>query len=376
MQCPICECGADTNVARVLLNTVSETRRQLRCKGPKHHEFVSVERPQAFDLERLCIKRSGDGKVRYFDKSKLLKEVRVGVNGVLTEPEVQNVFNGVIAQLQQALTGLGEWAEPPEIDQLADPEENAPSFRLRKNELVVYIADWKLRDLVEGQLKEVHNRVAHVLYGAAIRGRRDRPGRDGWERGAPDILQWIYSEYPDLKESIPTPDPDARYAKTWKPIPPKTQPDVVVKSGRMIVDRSTSTGDEEEIFLQELTGRLVGFSLERFQEAIGKALLGHPRAKKLAIWISWWVLAGLTGQSRVTTGQLSVGVLDCLRQLDDLAYIRWAARMKSIPQVRGLKEEAIALIEKPSDHLVLISPLGVPLRETSPVPMPEKDPDA
>ncbi|MBE7190975.1 MAG: hypothetical protein INR66_00660 [Gordonia polyisoprenivorans] len=352
MQCPIC--GSPSEVFKTAPATPgsAQTARKRVCKGPQPHRFSSIEMAQMHTLEQLGVRRQGDGRIAPFDREKLLDEVRVSVNGVLTEAEVYSVVNGVLEQLKLSLPTLAGWYMP-----------TRPGPRGRLPEATAYIADSNLRDIVEDQLKHAHNRIAHFLYAVAIRGRRDRVGREGWARGAADVLAWVFEEYPDLRTPVPT-SPDLGVPEIWRPARPKVFPTFVLKSGRIIIDES-SVGDQinrplerdgqalenHRMNLQEQSGRLVAFSQRRFKDAIQAALHGHPDARHWSTWISWWVLTDLVGQQRVTSSQLSVGVLSCLRRIDDIGYLRWAARMKNIPQVRGLRDEAVELLRHPSKPL-------------------------
>lgn len=383
MDCPVCQ-----NDAKVLRNRPPRpdgaALRIRECEGPQKHRFWSVERPEALTLDQLGVKRSGDKRITAFSKDKLLSEVRVGVNGVLTEGEVHSVVNGVIAQLNGELPNLVQWA--------SSPQTATQGGRRRSHQALAYIEDKHLRDLVELHLKNSHNRIAHVLYAVAIRGRRDRDGRPGWKNGAKDVLEWIFSEYQDLDTPLPQVPPTAGFTDKWTPTTPATEPTSVLKAGRIIVNpsaaqpgrsnsvRSVNHGRvastpfvdpaEQEgrlVDYREQEGRLVDYNSSRFQEGIRRALLGHPHADQWSVWISWWVLAGLVGQQRVTSSQLSVGVLNCLRRVDDLAYLRWVARMKNIPQVKGLRDEALALVQYPSDRLVFERPAPTPMRRVTTV---------
>ena len=59
--------------------------------------------------------------------------------------------------------------------------------------------------------------------------------------------------------------------------------------------------------------------------------------------IGEWVLWGLAGQDEIASTQLAVGVLDCLRRVDDIAYLRWACVAKNIDSVTVFRDEARGL---------------------------------
>ena len=80
-------------------------------------------------------------------------------------------------------------------------------------------------------------------------------------------------------------------------------------------------------------------------------MLGRPGTGREHEYIVQWVLWGLAGQTSVHVSQLAIGVLDCLRRVDDIAYLRWAAVAKQMHTVTEVRDEAIALITHPSVNL-------------------------
>jgi hypothetical protein len=83
-------------------------------------------------------------------------------------------------------------------------------------------------------------------------------------------------------------------------------------------------------------------------------------------------LRPLHGQDLVSTSQLGVGVLNCLRQIDDIAYLRWATLMKNIESVAAFHAEARALVEHPSPRLKFAGHIARPI-ELVPID-PTEDP--
>ncbi|WAL49926.1 hypothetical protein [Rhodococcus pyridinivorans] len=136
----------------------------------------------------------------------------------------------------------------------------------------------------------------------------------------------------------------------WRPTAPDQYPKYVLKAGRLIA----TTSDGERVTQDDLEAgakRLVEFDLNRLLKSIRLALLGRGKPRGTVEAIAWWVLTDLAGQERVHSAQLAIGVLDCLRRIDDIAYLRWAAHVKAFPQVRNFKNEALGLINHPSDRL-------------------------
>lgn len=191
-----------------------------------------------------------------------------------------------------------------------------------------WIADMDIMEEVERHLRERKQRVAHVLYALSVRGRADRDGRTGWST-ARDLLHWLYDEsnYQDLALDLPPLQPVQ--GDRWWPAANASNPQNVIKHDN----------------------RTRPFSRNQFEGSIQKALLGRPHADQAAHLVAEWVLWGVIGQPTVNSSQLGVGVLDCLRRVDDIAYLRWAAIFKRFSTVTQVRDEAQALLTHPSAQL-------------------------
>lgn len=316
VRCPTC--GGDTKVLKTTPNRVSATITRIReCTNDARHRLTTLERRHGITLADVGIRRSGDGKLAegVFDQERLARDIYQGALKLLNQSAAVEVASAVAVSIENRLHSLLRPLSPDEAAQ--------------RPELAGWILDRDVMSGVEDRLRDRKTRIAHVLYALSIRGRADRPGRRGWSSAA-DLLEWLFEEsnYPDLKQPITV---AARAAvDVWWPPGEATGP-------RMVIKRA---------------GHARPFSRAQFEASIRKALLGRPGASVNASLVAEWVLWGIAGQSTVHSTQLSVGVLDCLHSVDDIAYLRWAAVAKSLGTVTQLRDEAQELLGSPRRRLV------------------------
>jgi transcriptional regulator NrdR family protein len=366
MKCPICAKSlksakdlhvAETRAARRDGESFVVQKRVRRCDN--NHSFSFTERYDDWTLENITIRQSGHGKGRFhaspFDLERLRKDISAGVVGLLSDAEVREVARGVVEQLHDEMSKRVNPVTGKELDEISAPEGGLPT---------AFIWDFDVQEVVENQLVLSKYRVPHVLYATTFHGRVVGE-RKGWVR-AEDVLGWLFSQeaYNDLKQ--PLPERKRVFEDRWRPLDPRegAPPLDVIKAGRIIATTPEGDRTTPEV-LETVAGRLVRFNPKRFVESIQLALLGRPTRNETARNVAWWVLTELSGQQRVHSSQLSVGVLDCLRRVDDIAYLRWATHVKTFPQVRNFVTEAIGLIEHPSDRLVFESIQPMPRRHVA-----------
>lgn len=320
MECP--QCGSDELTIVRSTKKAGTVARIRSC--PHGHRFNTEEQPVGWKLEDIRIRHSGDKRDGgRFNSARLRGSVDQAVIRRLSEQELHEVVEDAVAQLRAiavrapTMPGLSR-AKPPGA---------------RNPKVYAYLDDSDIRDAIEIQLHKKGFRVEHVLYVMAIRGRTDISNRSGFRR-AEDFLQWMYSAreddrgYPALRE--PAAIRPTVATTRWRPTRPHDVPKIVVKRN-----------EPED----------VQFNEQRFRDSIVHALTGRDDRQATATGVMWWVLNGLEGQQRINSAQLAVGVMNCLRRVDDLAYLRWAVQLKDMPQVGNIHAEARALITHPSDRL-------------------------
>lgn len=316
VNCPWCHNETRITDSRPSTSGVRVVRRRV-CRENSKHVFKTTEVLNVESLSAIGVRRSGDQELAAggFDWSRLVRDVQNGVLKYLSESEVVDVCTSALKALELEL-----------------PRIQKPLSRLEarvRPDLRGWISDVAIASAVDHELRRRRTQVAHVMYALSVEGRADREGRQGW-KSATDFLEWLTlpSNYPDLARTVeaggmPTSD-------TWYPASSASGPAEVIKRN----------------------GNAPPFRRPQFEASIRKALLGRAEAKHTAEFIAEWVLWGLKGQRRVHSTQLAVGVLECLRRVDDIAYLRWAAVAKGLTTVPQVCDEVIGLIEAPSTRLV------------------------
>ncbi|WP_436836867.1 NrdR family transcriptional regulator [Mycobacterium avium] len=359
MQCPIC--GSDTNVSDSTPRQAQTLRKRV-CKA-QGHRFQTEERRIGLRLtEDVHLRHSGDGQVQSvpFQPERLQDEVTQAVMGRLSEAEIADVVNGAISYLRfEVVPERAKFLEGEEYDKVIK-SRLAQTGKPHQGPISA-IYDHEVRSAVLRQLRIREHRLAHVLYAMYFEGRRNPMiGRQGWST-AEDVLEWLFSEdaYPDVRTDIPSRPQTSTYE--WQPQEPSTHPEFVVKRGPELLITVTGgkpkrppepEGQYDIQWPATVRDRgVVGFLESRFRGSIRHAVLGRPNAKTLAPNVAWWVLHDLQGQRRVDSSQLANGVLDCLRRVDDVAYLRWVTKRKDFRAIREFRDEALGLISYPSPGL-------------------------
>lgn len=323
MKCVIC--GAPTHVTRSTksLNGRRVTRRRM-CLADETHLFETEESVPTPSLKFVGVRRSGDGKIgaTAFDRDRLFRDI---ADAIFHRPErddedrVDRVVTRTVMRLERNLPRYSS--------------ELAPAERLQFPHLQAVIDDMTIADIVEDEMTASSLRMQRVLYALSIRGRRDREGRTGWTDAAA-VLEWINKAFPKLQAEIPPRRLPQRTIE-WSLLKSLEFPDhVVKKDGR---------------------GAPSTFHYDQFLKGIGKACIGRRDHVQMSEQIARRVLSDLAGQKTVRSSQLAVGVLDSLRQVDDIAYLRWATILKKIRTVTEFAREATELVSHPSPRPVLVA---------------------
>jgi transcriptional regulator NrdR family protein len=315
MDCAIC--GGRTSVVRTIVSDQFRVRRQRRCE--LDHRIETIETRAVVSLEKVLVRRSdpiGSGPLEPFTRGALLSDVRAAVLKRLTDEQSALLVADVQRSLEFRLPELGL----PLTTQEASEHEG----------FTLCVPGRAISETVDWHLRISEYPLAHVLFAMSHLGALGKGPGQGWD-SAKDVLEWLTARenYGHLALDIPQ---QARAAvDAWNSPGRPERPNSVVKRSRRVAD----------------------FQHKKFYRSVLRALLGRPDKEHMAEAVSDWVLWGLTGQRQVTTAQLGVGVLDCLRRLDDVAYLRWATIAKNIEDVEEFRDEALALLTHPSPKLVL-----------------------
>lgn len=288
---------------------------------PNGHRLLTIER-SARTVKEVGVRARGNSVVSRLDTKQLRDDILKAT--FYTGPEhaatVRQIAEEVVRKIVSGELPLQE----------ADPTERVNNSGRLEDVLpgVTYlVTDEAIIRQVDREMSAYDKlRVERVQYSLVFRGRTDVPGRVGW-RSAVDVLSWLYSDY-DLGEASlptgPTPEP-----ASWNLEFPLVSPRYVVKRTRP----------------------QARFVLRQYAQSLEKVFVGrHDAARKTAGVVSW-VMADLAGQETVTSGQLATSALNCLRKVDDIAYLRAATNIKRLAQVSSIASEAVSLVTRPSVSL-------------------------
>ncbi|AHD24233.1 hypothetical protein Y013_24740 (plasmid) [Rhodococcus pyridinivorans SB3094] len=343
MQCIYCGAKSAVEKTRPTADGI-EVVRYRRCQEERTHSWQTTETINGHRLDDLYVLRTGDQRpLHQWSEDKLRSDLVESALDQLTPTEVEAIVGEVVVGLTRKVRQPG--------DQSMVLKTQLRQVRHRPKD-VYAIKDTDIRDEVEQCLRKREHDMIRVLYSLAVRGRvlRSRQNEvldnSGWHR-AEDVLEWLYLDdnYPHLQPAR-FPRREAVYEEIWTPEANGMDPVFVRKKPRS--GRSTP----------------LAFVKDQFVASIEKAVLGRPNAAALAQYVSWFVLRQLTGQRTVSSSQLGVGVLDCLRRVDDIAYLRWATVMKEIDSVEEFHDEAIALVLHPSPRLAFADRIARPIETT------------
>jgi len=296
------------------------TVRVRQCQKVETHRFKTVERAVPLTIHEVLVRRSGDKELApgAFDIERLCRDVSNGVLKRLDEDQVHDVVRRAIDDLEAVMT--------TKVEPITEDEQRErPGYRYA-------IMDADIGRAVERRLRRRQNRLPHVLYALSTFGRHDRDGRQGF-RDAVGVLHWMKrpENYPDLIE-FPLPPRAAATTEEWRPV-----------HGHLVPPR---------FVIKRRDGRRAQFGHEQFVASIRRAMIGRPDATRLSACVALYVLDEVSGQREVLSTQLATGVLTCLRRVDDIAYLRWAAVAKGMQRVTDFRDEALALLTQPSPRLV------------------------
>jgi transcriptional regulator NrdR family protein len=335
MKCPFC--NAETEVVKTTYPKEETVRRQRRCRRHSGHVFYTAERREGQKITSMAVERSVDQvPVGRFDEAHLRRDLKIAIPGLFTEHKLGEIVKDVVAHLQH----------------VARPKPLKKAAQGRYGGALQSIRDTEIRDAVETVLKREKNRMPILLYALSTRGRNDQRGRAGWTT-ALDVLEWMFSDVmwanirpADWETGTLAIRPEPR---EWVLSEPKTLPLIVVK---------------------RLTKREVPFERERFKRGIETALHGRANAAENGQGVEKIVLCSLAGQTRVTSAQLSAGILESLRGVDEIAYLRWAVIAKNIVKAQTFRDEALSLLQHPPSPLTFCPPKStIPALLSDPQPL-------
>lgn len=327
MECALCT--ADTKVARTVVIPDGLKRDRLCTNG---HRYQTIETSIGWRLEDAQV-RNGDGRIGGpFDRDLLRDDVVESTFLRVSEDRAEQIVSGTVDMLRRRIREEGVLSRGTRRGKTGDPQT------------LLLLDVGVIRDTVEAYLNSEGHHMLHVLYAMDFRGRTDRR-RKGWRR-AEDVVTWLEEAYPELgstetgrtlRQSV--------HKEEWTPRATAWNPRFVVKQPSGADSQRTTDV----------------FRYKQFLASVRKAMVGRPESTQIAQYITWLVLRPLAGQSVVTTSQLGVGVLNYLRQIDDIAYLRWATIVKNIVDIETFHAEARGLVANPSPRLSFTKHIAPPV---------------
>lgn len=364
-RCPGCGVAQAGKVTSTKSNRGGqEIVRRLRCERCEM-SYSTVERVVRQGLEHLQV-LTASGEYRPFSRTRIENDVALWVRKTLSAEEITYVVDAVCQDLEQL---LGSVVSSPSSGLVGSVPPN------RSNPRSPYVKPWLIVQYVNKALERSGERVqgvardryrsARAQFGLAYFGRRhpeaspedELPvlgdarsvaawlsetfgvgGRSDLSRlasGRSALLSW---QPPDGHDWRPQ-----RVIKNFRPVDGEIRPPVAADQV------GGDPGSEVRPAKEVLRRTVVDFNENRLRESIRAALRGR-RNRHTEDVVVQWVCLGLTGQRVVRTSQLSAGVAECLRMLDDVGYLRWVAIGKELT-VEDLYEEALNVMRYPSPQL-------------------------
>ncbi|MDR7188140.1 transcriptional regulator NrdR family protein [Microbacterium sp. BE35] len=281
---------------------------------------------EPLQLEDIGVRDSRTSRIQPFSVVQLRRSLRRSLMAGHTTTStmlIDDVINGVSANL---LRNYGKGHRPLRANE-----------RLKFPQLRVAVLDSAIADMIEVELDRDETRIQRVLYALSTRGRQDvptaPPSRAGWSNAA-HFMVWLRRAFPTLDAPYSTSVQQTRVFR-WSPPMTTHHPVTVLKKN----NREPAK-----------------FSYGQFLKSIQYALDGRSNAEATADMVAKFVLDNLSGQTTVHSSQLAVGILSCLRQVDDIAYLRCVVVVKNLRSVTLIAEEAHGLMRTPSPRLLFEQP--------------------
>lgn len=312
-------CGASVGVSKTT-NIPGGVQRERTCKRERDpHSFTTIERVPA-TIDMIGLRRSPTSPLAgAFDARKLHDDLRAAL--MLKVPEVlgPTTITSIVQNVASTVELTRRWHAPLAESELAvlEPQEERLRYSVLHRQVV---------HAVHEQLEAHGFEVQRILYELAVR----RPANSHQSKSsARDVLSWLSQTFPSARRTLP-PTATARREYSWVVQNEFSVPRTVLKrNGRGTQD----------------------FNLGKLSASISLSFAGRTVRQDHIDRIARWVGVSLEGQRRVHSAQLSAAVLDCLRRVDDTAYLRYAIAVKGLSSAEMIADEAEDLLTQPSARL-------------------------
>ena len=349
MLCPTCRADGKRSDLRVTETRrdeeTSTVERRRRCIHDSNHVFSTLETIKGPDLKTVALRSWHNGEIfATYSEDLLAKDLKLTVGHRLTPEVIARIAGQVSLDLEMnpKLLHLVENDDKEYIRYLST--DGSPAY---------YIFDHTVIEATERILRK-EDRIAFILYALAFRGAvREKSirnfGKSRWTQKRKDFEQPENFSFLDARSFLKW------ISKEFEDHSP------------ILVDLETLRSRDEEYWSRPRTSSLVpkrlletdkGFAIHDFRSSqlrktLENSLIGRPQRKFRSRTLAAWVIEQLSGQDTITDSQLWAMILQGLRQVDDIAYLRYSIRRKNVDSVQRCIDEAVSLVEHPSPYLVL-----------------------
>lgn len=341
MTCPMC--GGETRSGAGGASYAARERANKRtrvCVINPEHRFATLERPSIPDLlARTQV--TLDGRVQAYDRSRLMRDLDYAIGDVLNSRARRSVADRVEGLLQARL--------PP----MTPRERSLPSGVVARltsalvQETVAQALGAEATEFGASDLYRRNFRRAHVMWvlarGTAMGRFSDVAevlawmwqayGREADRRGEGFVVERHYaSVVTDMWHPLradAAPEPRWIVFLIHKEVPPA--PDGLAPRTRYEHERRP-------------------FDRQRLLTSVRHALAGRDDHSRVANMVVQWTLWSLGGQVVVRSADLASQVTQCLRRVDEIAYLRWCIKVKAL-DVNDVWDEALGMLSWPSPRL-------------------------
>lgn len=213
------------------------------------------------------------------------------------------------------------------------------------SEAIIDVLRREANDSGNGEPKRRTFRRAHMMF-AMARGNQGSAMRD-----ASEVLAWLDQEYGARVEPLRLGHRLERHydrprIDRWHPL----RNDAAPEPTHVVFLVHTESVSDDGTRRPMMEHRRVPYQRARLERSIRHSLAGTDDHTRVARFVLQWVLWSLGGQSVVRSADLASQITQCLRRVNEVAYLRWCILVKDL-DVEDVWAEATGLREWPSPRL-------------------------
>lgn len=339
--CPVCGAGTRSGGGGGSYSTKERGNKRTRtCASKPPHIFTTIERPNLEDLLEHTEVADADA-VHAFDRARLLKDLHYTVGDVLS--------SGARRAVADRVEGLLAAHLPPATprDSSLPAGVTARVSTALVQEAVSEALRARADDFGASDAYRRNYRRAHVMWVLA------RGTAKGRLSGVPDVLTWLKTTYGREADRRGRGFRVERHYQTvvtdmWHPLRVDAAPEP--KSIVFLLLRELPPTLDSSAPRVRYEHQRRPFERERLLTSVRHALAGRDDHSRVANLVVQWVLWSLGGQPVVRSADLGSQVSQCLRRVDEIAYLRWCVKVKDL-DVSDVWDEALGMLSWPSPRL-------------------------